>query len=236
MKKVISIVVALALVLSMSVCAFATAEKPTGTPADGAALGAYYAEILNAGEVDAATIANQIVIDYRDGTIDDTTAQAFIDALIANADSTDTALALVEQIVIGFNNAGIPVPPITLPDGDDDSGNGGTGSDDNGTLLPEDDEDTADEGGFLDSILGILGGLVGGLLGGGDEGEGEGEGSGSGDGADDELGFQDDEDAAGNSDSQVTDTGDTSVIAVATVALVAGAALVLTRKKSEDAE
>jgi LPXTG-motif cell wall-anchored protein len=39
-----------------------------------------------------------------------------------------------------------------------------------------------------------------------------------------------------DSDDLISDTGDTTVLSVAAVALVAGAALVLTRKKSEDAE
>lgn len=235
MKKVISLFVAIALVLSMSVCAFAATEKPTGTPADGAALGAYYAEILNAGEVDAATVAAAIVADYQDGTIDETTAQAFVDALFANADSTDSATAVIQQVIVGLDSLGIAIPNIQLP------GTNPEGSTPDISIpdisipeitLPEDDG--ADEGGsFFDTIFGILGDLAGSLLGGGDSGDGSGDGAGDGD---DGLGFGDDETTTNGSDSQVTNTGDTSVVAVATVALVAGAALVLTRKKSDDAE
>ncbi len=234
MKKVISFVVAIALVLSMSVCAFAATEKPTGTPADGAALGAYYAELLNSGEVEASVIAGQIVADYQDGTIDETTAQAFVDALFANADSTDSATAVIQQVIVGLDSLGIAIPNIELPE---------TGDSDSDTpeitlpeiTLPEDEGD--DEGGsFFDTIFGILGDLAGSLLG-GDSGSGSGDGEGSGDGDGDDLGFNDgDETTTNGTDSQVTNTGDTSVVAVATVALVAGAALVLTRKKSDDAE
>lgn len=234
MKKVISFVVAIALVLSMSVCAFAATEKPTGTPADGAALGAYYAELLNSGEVEASVIAGQIVADYQDGTIDETTAQAFVDALFANADSTDSATAVIQQVIVGLDSLGIAIPNIELP------GTGDSDSDTPEITLPEitlPEDEGGDEGGsFFDTIFGILGDLAGSLLG-GDSGSGSGDGEGSGDGDGDDLGFNDgDETTTNGTDSQVTNTGDTSVVAVATVALVAGAALVLTRKKSDDAE
>ena len=234
MKKVISFVVAIALVLSMSVCAFAATEKPTGTPADGTALGAYYAEILNSGEVEVSVIAGEIVADYQNGTIDETTAQAFVDSLFANADSTDSATALIQQVIVGLDSLGIAIPNIQLPD---------TNTPDTSTpevslpdvslpdiTLPEDSEEEG--GSFFDTIFGILGDLAGSILGGG-----SGDSEGAGDGEGDDLGFNDDnETTTSGTDSQVTNTGDTSVIAVATVALVAGAALVLTRKKSEDAE
>ena len=84
-------------------------------------------------------------------------------------------------------------------------------------------------GGFLDTILGVLGGLGDILFGGG--------GDTSEDPTDDNDDVWGDEESTTNSgDSQVPNQGDTAVISVATIALVAGAALVLTRKKSEDAE
>lgn len=235
MKKVISFVVAIALVLSMSVCAFAATEKPTGTPADGTALGTYYAELLNSGEVETSVIVAEIIADYQAGTIDETTLQAFVDALFANSDSAASAAAVVQQVIAGLGSLGIEIPEIQLPDIDLGGEGNGEGNIPDITL-PEDEEGNDDgEGSFFDTIFGILGDLAGGLLGGGDD-TGSGSGSGDGEDDDDNLGFGDDETTTSGSDSQVTNTGDTSVVAVATVALVAGAALVLTRKKSDDAE
>ena len=234
MKKVISFVVAIALVLSMSVCAFAATEKPTGTPADGAALGAYYAELLNSGEVETSVIVAEIIADYQNGTIDETTAQAFVDALFANADSTESAAAVIQQVVVGLESLGIQLPNIELPDTSIPNPSIPDPSLPDITLPEDEGGDEGEGGSFFDTIFGILGDLAGSLLGGGDSGDGSGSGDGAGD--DDNLGFGDDETTTSGSDSQVTNTGDTSVVAVATVALVAGAALVLTRKKSDDAE
>lgn len=85
--------------------------------------------------------------------------------------------------------------------------------------------------GLLDTVLGILG-TIGDLLFGGGSDE-----PGTTPGTPDEDPWGDDfwGDTEGDG-STIPDTGDTTVFAVATVALVAGAALVMTRKKSDDAE
>lgn len=103
--------------------------------------------------------------------------------------------------------------------------------------LPEEDESEGDSGigGFLDTILGILGSIGDMLFGGGSDDPGTTDPSTP---SDDEDLWGDDGDDMWDDDSSSTipDTGDTTVFAVAAVALVAGAALVMTRKKSEDAE
>ena len=94
------------------------------------------------------------------------------------------------------------------------------------------DKDNSSSGSFLDTILGILG-SIGDLLFGGDDGNGDDPGYNWGD----DWGNGDDGNDWGNGGTTVIpDTGDLSFIAVEAVAAVAGAALVLTRKKSDDAE
>ena len=95
------------------------------------------------------------------------------------------------------------------------------------------DNDNSSSGSFLDTILGILG-TIGDLLfgGGGDDGNGgSGFEWGDGDGLGDIFGGGD-----GDTTTVIPNTGDVSFIAVAAVAAVAGAALILTRKKNDDAE
>ena len=100
-----------------------------------------------------------------------------------------------------------------------------------------------DIGGLFNTVLGVVGGLfdslLGGLLGGGDSGSGDEGDEGEDDGdmwGDDGDMWGDDGSGEAGDDFNDSSLGDTSVIAVAAVALAAGAALVLTRKKSEDAE
>lgn len=92
------------------------------------------------------------------------------------------------------------------------SGEGGFELPDFGDINLPIDIGGSEGGSFLDTILGILGGLFGG-----------GNGGNGGNGG------------WGNGGSN-PDTGDVSFVAVAAIAAVAGAALVLTRKKSDDAE
>ena len=96
--------------------------------------------------------------------------------------------------------------------------------------LPE-DEQPSDSTDFLNTILGILGSIGDMIFGSGDSGSTGDEGT-----TDDTWGDSDDTTGDSADDELVSDTGDTTVVSVAAVALVAGAALVLTRKKSEDAE
>lgn len=285
MKKVISILIAVALVLSMSVCAFA-AEKPTD-PNDVDAWTAYYTEVLQDADPTAiAGLVSDIRTDMENGVVTQETVTAALPAA-AQAVGGETAQVVVDGILdlLGIETTTGDtgdIGDITLPS------DGGSGS-----------------GGFIDSILGILGSIGDIIFGGDDEPENPEEttepeddwGDGSveefaqklaekfnsgeldADGVKAEIldayanGTITDDNYAdfvaafkaaltdsaeaeniinsateelksnganiGNTDNgadNVPNSGDRSVIAVATVALIAGAALVLTRKKSNDAE
>ena len=105
---------------------------------------------------------------------------------------------------------------------------GGEGDGEGGELVP--DEEPTDDTGFLNTILGILGSIGDMIFGSGDD-EPTGGNDDDGEPWEPEGGNTDPDD-----ENLAPNTGDTTVISVAAVALVAGAALVLTRKKSEDAE
>lgn len=170
------------------------------------------------------TVVSEIAGNVINGDIDmDTFTSAFPAA--ASAVSGD----VVNQVVWGvedllstdLNSDGY----VGKPDGSIDD-----------SQLPEEDEDESGSGGFLsgllDTVLGILGTIGDLLFGGGD--------SGTTDPTEpDDDNLWDDNDDLWDDDgdtSAIPDTGDTTVFAVAAVALVAGAALVMTRKKNEDAE
>lgn len=243
MKKVISFVVAMALVLSMSVCAFA-AEAPAAD-ADYDAWVSYYTEVLNdatlSDDEKTTTIVDNMpaskalfyaaldkAVDdvVTDGTEADAVLNSVNDKLTVKygwgLDEAEWEYEVQENLDINIDgfignpadgNVAPNVPGEETPD------------------LEEDEDDSDSSGSFLDTILGVLGGLGDILFGGGGEGTPE-EPT---DDNNDPWGGE--EPTSGdNDDSQVPNQGDTSVVAVATVALVAGAALVLTRKKSEDAE
>ena len=221
MKKVISFVVAIALVLSMSVCAFA-AEKPTDVPSDATALATYYAELLEGGAANE-DVAAEMIADAQAGIIDSNNYMDMFIALIDLGVDQTVVMNIIMKTTAGFEDAGIQLPDIndiipSEPETEESS------------TLEEDETEGESSGSFLDTILGILGGL-GDILFGGD---GETPEDPTEDENDDP--WNDEESTTNSGDSQVPNQGDTSVIAVATVALVAGAALVLTRKKSEDAE
>lgn len=224
MKKTISIVVALAMVFVMSFSAFA-AEKPTDVPADATELGTYYAELLNEEDADTVAVAQEIIADYEAGLYTIETLPDVIGALMENSNDADAAVAVVEQVLAGLEEMG-----AIVPEEDDETTTGGEDE-----TLP-DDEDEGDGSSFLNTILGILG-TIGDMIFGSDDSTG-GDGTTGDDGDEDEdLWGEDGDDSFDNeSDDLVSNTGDTTVISVAAVALVAGAALVLTRKKSEDAE
>lgn len=238
MKKTISVVLALAMVLMMSLSAFAYAfivetPKPED-PEDVEGWTAYYTEITT--KIAAINDENQrgdaesefrgeLMNDVMSGAMSISTATQVLQAISGSAGEDSPIAGIIEQIqgVIG-NLPSIEIPSelpselpsefpsdITLPSvGGDDSGNGG----------------------FLDTILGALGGIVDGIMGGDDSTGGDANGSG-----DSNTSGGDDGDLWGSEgDDPFNDNslGDTSVIAVAAVAVVAGAALVLTRKKSKD--
>ncbi len=223
MKKTISIVVALAMVFVMSFSAFA-AEKPTDVPADATELGTYYAELLNAEDADTVAVAQEIIADYEAGLYTIETLPDVLGALMENSNDADAAVAVVEQVLAGLEEMG-----AIVPEEDDETTTGGEDE-----TLP-DDEDEGDGSSFLNTILGILG-TIGDMIFGSDDSTGGDDTTGD-DGDDEDLWGEDGDDSFDNeSDDLVSNTGDTTVISVAAVALVAGAALVLTRKKSEDAE
>lgn len=230
MKKTLSIVLALAMVFVMGFSAFAEGEDLTVKPTDPAELGVYYAELLNAADSDPAAVAQMILDDLiiAEGdegiyTVED--LPVVLEAFVENSNDADKLLAAVEQITAGLESMGIVLPEI-----DDVLPPAGEGGDEESTL-PEDEEPT-DDTGFLNTILGILGSIGDMIFGGGDDTPTDDP---AGDNGDDTWG-DGDADTNGDDDDLVSDTGDTTVISVAAVALVAGAALVLTRKKSEDAE
>ena len=229
MKKTLSIVLALAMVFVMGFSAFAEGEDLAPVkPTDPAELGVYYAELLNAEDSDPAAVATEILndLDTGDGegiyTVED--LPVVLSAFVENSNDADKLLAAVEQIEAGLESMGVVLPEfddiLPPPSGEDEE-----------STLPEDEEPT-DDTGFLNTILGILGSIGDMIFGGGDDTPTDDP---AGDNGDDTWG-DGDADTNGDDDDLVSDTGDTTVISVAAVALVAGAALVLTRKKSEDAE
>lgn len=339
MKKIISIVVAFALVLSMGVCGFA-AERPADEDITVETLGAYYVAALNEEGADIPALAQEFVDDMALFTDPGDTVRLVV--IIRQGVPSDVFNAFVTEV---GNIAGVD---ITLPSEPSSSEESSSVEESTSVEESSSEESTLEEdttagenggtGGFLDTILGVLGGIGDILFGDGGEveedptdsntsGDGSGDdigGVGDGSGDDDGYGWGDEADykalaaslakslnagemtaeaasaeivaayeggvitkdnveefvklfkeattdatvadevvkkaveelqskgvtdipesitqgagEGGNSagsDSQVSNTGDTAIMSVAAVALVAGAALVLTRKKSEDAE
>lgn len=199
-------------------------KKPTD-PTDVEGWTAYYALLLGEAATDPLAMVDvvaEIAGDITSGAIDMDTFTSVLPeaAKIVGSDLVDQMVWGVESLLnMDLNSDGY----IGKPDGSLDD-----------APLPEDPEDGGDSilSGLLDTILGILG-SIGDLLFGGSSGGDEP----TTDPSDDNL-WGDDGDMWGDdgSSSTIPDTGDTTVFAVAAVALAAGAALVLTRKKSEDAE
>ena len=228
MKKTISLIVALAMVFVMCIPAFAT-EKPTDVPSDATALGTYYAELLANGAT-VEEVSAEMIADAQNGVIDSTNYMDMFVTMMNLGVDQNAVINIVMDVVGPFQDAGIEMPNINEilpPSGEGGEGNEGEEGDDE-TLLPDDDTAGGAED-LLNTILGILGSIGDMIFGGGDSGDEGDEGT-----TDDAWGDDTTED--GDSDDLISDTGDTTVLSVAAVALVAGAALVLTRKKSEDAE
>lgn len=217
MKKTLSVVVALALVLVMSFSCFAalpdevTAQRPTEkcTEENKDAWTAYYTALLACAPDNTPDVVSAIAGDIQSGDIDAATAFQIIPVAAANAAlDSDTVKQVIKGIeeILGVDLPGeLPSdfdPSFTLPDF------GGSGN-----------------GSFLDNIFGILGGLGDILFGGG------------GDDTEDPTTPDDDDDddlwGDDTEDPEIPDMGDTSVVAVGAVAAVAVAALVLTRKKND---
>lgn len=201
-------------------------------PTDVEAWTTYYTILLGEAATNPTaviTVVPEIAGNVTNGEIDmDTFASAFPEAAKAvGGDVVNQIVWGVEELLsTDLNSDGY----VGKPTGDLEDGQ-----------LPEDDTDSeggmnigdilSGAGDFLNTILGVIGDLIGGLLGGGSGDEP------TTDPSDDENLWGDDEDLWGDDGgSTIPDTGDTTVFAVAAVALVAGAALVMTRKKDEDAE
>ena len=227
MKKTISVIVALVMMFVMCLPAFAEGEEVV-KPTDPAELGVYYAELLNAEDSDPAAVAQMILDDLiiaegDEGVYTVADLPTVLAAFAENSTDVDKLAAAAEQIELGLVDMGIVLPDLDsiLPD---------LGGSDENEELPE-DEQPSDSTDFLNTILGILGSIGDMIFGSGDSGSTGDEGT-----TDDTWGDSDDTTGDSADDELVSDTGDTTVVSVAAVALVAGAALVLTRKKSEDAE
>lgn len=200
-------------------------------PTDVEAWTTYYVIILGEASTNPAavvTVVPEIAGNVINGDIDmDTFTSAFPEAAkIVGGDVVNQIVWGVEDLLsTDLNSDGY----IGKPDGNIDDGK-----------LPEEDEDNTSGGsdmlgGLLDTVLGVLG-TIGDLLFGG-SGEGGNDTPPTQPNDDNDPWGDDGDDALGDdSSSTIPDTGDTTVFAVAAVALAAGAALVMTRKKSEDAE
>lgn len=238
MKKVISFVVAIALVLSMSVCAFAA----PAVDADHDTWVNYYTEVLNDTTLDSDAKAAAIVADMPSSkAVFYSALDTAVAAVMSDVTESEAFLVLVDDKLTAEQGWGLDEAEweYEVEENLDINIDGYIGDPADGNVAPnvpneepglEEDEDEDSSSSFLDTILGVLGGLGDILFGGGGETPEE-----PTDDNNDPWGGE--EPTSGdNNGSQVPNQGDTSVVAVATVALVAGAALVLTRKKSEDAE
>lgn len=191
---------------------------------------AYYTLLLGRATTDASSIASAVSAiggTLIKGEIDrDTFMSAFPAAVReTGSDVANQVLWGVEELIkTDINSDGY----IGKPDGSIDDGK-----------LPAEDDNNSGSGilgslsGIFDTVLGVLGSIFDTIFGGGSETP-----SNPSEPGDDNLwpGEDDPWPGPGGDDSTVPNMGDTTVFAVAAVALAAGAALVMTRKKSEDAE
>ncbi len=197
--------------------------KPEATDVEGWT--EYYATLLGKATTDPSAVG-EVVADIADtvinGDVDmDTFTSAFPEAAkIVGGD-------LVNQVVWG-------VETLLSMDLNSDNyiGKPTTGEEDG--KLPEDPNEGGATGGFdigslLNTVLGFIGTIADLIFNPGSDPSNP-----SDPGNNDEEPWPSDPVDPGT--STIPDTGDTTVFAVAAVALAAGAALVMTRKKSEDAE
>ncbi len=269
MKKILAVVLSLAMILSMTVVGFA-ADETVGSgdvSIDDTLAGGNVTENDDVIEGDDVVEGGDTAGDEADGNkpVDATDVEgwtAYYVVLLGNATTDPLAMGeVIAEIASNVTNNEIDMDTFTsaFPEaaktvggnvvnqivwgveellGMDLNSDGYTGkpdgSIDDGQLPEVDggDEGGFDIGGFLNTILGILG-SIGDLLFGGDSGND----TPSDEPTDDNLWGDDNSWGDGSGDgSSIPDTGDTTVFAVAAVALAAGAALVMTRKKNDDAE
>ncbi len=196
------------------------------SPTDVEAWTAYYTELFSAvteNPLAVATVVSTVAGNITSGTIDMDTLASVLPAVAENVGGE-----VVNQIIWGVETL------ISM----DINSDGYVGKPDGTELPPAGDEgDTDSSGGgltdILNTILGVIGGLIDSIFGGD---SGDDTPSTPDDSDDDDLWGDEGDDLWGDDSSAIPDTGDTTVFAVAAVALVAGAALVMTRKKNEDAE
>lgn len=184
----------------------------------------YYVTLFAQAATDPSAMIDvvaEIAGDIMSGAIDMDTFTSVLPAAAAQVGEN-----VVNQIIWGVeefieqdvNSDGY----VGKPDGSIDDGK-----------LPEDPNEGGGIGGFLsgllDTVLGILSTIGDLLFPSGDENPAPAPGD-PGDP------WPEPDPNEGNEGSTIPDTGDTTVFAVAAVALAAGAALVMTRKKSDDAE
>ncbi len=235
MKKTISLFVAIVMIFTLSFSAFATTEtttlpvieKPTGTPADGAELGMYYANKLNAG-YSPADVAQEWFDDIESGVFPSEESEMVnvVFTMYQNVDDAAVMDAFMEAYVEIAEANGYEVPDV-LKDLIGVSTTTETTTDADDITLPDDGNGDTTDSDFLNSILGILG-TIGDMIFGG--------GSGDGDETTTDPVFPDETTTGPSSGNNVPQTGDTTLASITAVALVAGAAFALTRKKSDDAE
>ena len=157
MKKVISIVLAIALVLSMSVCAFA-AVKPTDKPATAEDMGMYYATLLNEGATKDDIIA-EFISDLEEGYMTDAMLTNVAETFVMNSDDQALAMEIVDEITAYLSTTtttgiGDIIGGVIDGAGDALGGVVEDASDALGDL-------TEGSGSFLDTILGVLGSMSG---------------------------------------------------------------------------
>lgn len=236
MKKTISVVLALAMVLMMSLSAFAYSfivdtPKPED-PDDVEGWTAYYTEITTKiaeinddnqrGDAESE-FRSEIMNDVMSGAMSISTATQVLQTISGSSGEDSPLAGIIEQIQGVIGN----LPSIELPSEFPSELPSDFPSD---ITLPSIGGGDSGDGSFLDTILGALGGIVDGIMGGGSGDDANGGDNSNTSGGDDEDLWGSEGDDPFNDNS----LGDTSVIAVAAVAVVAGAALVLTRKKSKD--
>ncbi len=195
------------------------------SPTDVEAWTAYYTELFSTvteNPLAVATVVSTVAGDITSGAIDMDTLASVLPAVAENVGGE-----VVNQIIWGVESL------ISM----DINSDGYVGKPDGTQLPPAGDEGEGDEGNagsgltdILNTILGVIGGLLDSII-----NPDKGDTPTTPTEPDDDNLWGDD-DAWGDDSSTIPDTGDTTVFAVAAVALVAGAALVMTRKKNEDAE
>lgn len=236
-----------------------TSVVATEKPTDPAELGKYYAEKFNE---EGATVefATEVAEDIATGYVTDVAAT--LTAFMENVDDQQAAYNFLKTVELAIKNTIDPdfELPVAPPGEEVPSEDPSEEPSEEDTLPEEEPSEDAGEdagSGFLNTILGILGTIGDLIFGGGsdtpdvpgDDGTTDDPFGGDdqwGDNGDDELSGGESSDAVPEDEAEsengekedelVSDTGDTTVLSVAAVALVAGAALILTRKKSEDAE